>query len=345
MKRPVDALSRRDFLKLAGYGMLGLWLPDLPRFLSQSTFASDLQGRVTYNTLWSYDAPSESAKRVEMYWRDLVIPLSGAAISENEEDYNRVWYAVDEKSYVYSGGVQPVSTLLNQPVSEVPSNGLLGEVSVPFTDAHEEPDADAKVAHRLYYETVHWITQKVVGADGKSWYRLLDDKFNLYYYTPAKYLRIIPDKELAPISPDLPESEKLIDVNLSQQLVLAYEESRLVFAARAATGYQYRSGRWTTPIGQFITSYKRPTRHMAAGDIASNGFDLPGVPWVLYITKSGISLHGTYWHNDYGHPHSHGCINLTPQAAKWLYRWTLPSVEPGKQFAYEYFGTTVRIFE
>ena len=84
---------------------------------------------------------------------------------------------------------------------------------------------------------------------------------------------------------------------------------------------------------------------MAAGDIASNGFDLPGVPWVLYITKSGISFHGTYWHNDYGRPRSHGCINLTPQAAKWLYRWTLPSVEPGKQFAYEYFGTKVLIFE
>ena len=84
---------------------------------------------------------------------------------------------------------------------------------------------------------------------------------------------------------------------------------------------------------------------MAAGDIASNGFDLPGVPWVLYITKGGISLHGTYWHNDYGHPRSHGCINLTPQASKWLYRWTVPSVEFGKQYAYEYFGTAVHIFE
>ena len=110
MELPVGALSRRDFLKLAGYGMLGLWLPDFSRFSPSPTFDSDLQGRVTYNTLWSYAAPSEGAKRVEMYWRDLVIPLSGAAISENEEDYNRVWYAVDEKSYVYSGGVQPVST-------------------------------------------------------------------------------------------------------------------------------------------------------------------------------------------------------------------------------------------
>ena len=292
-----------------------------------------------------YDEPSLQSKRVEMFWRDLIVPLTGAAISEDEEAYNRVWYEVDGKGYVYSGSVQPVNTVLNQPVRDVPPSGLLGEITVPFSDAHEEPDTATKVAHRLYYETVHWITDTATGADGKTWYRLLDDKFDLYYYIPAQHMRLIPEAELAPISPDVPDTEKLIEVHLAQQLVLAFEASRLVFAARAATGGQFRSGRWSTPQGQFITSYKRPTRHMAAGDIASSGFDLPGVPWVLYITKSGISFHGTYWHNDYGHPRSHGCINLTPQAAKWLYRWTSPVVETGKQFAYEYFGTRVLISE
>jgi lipoprotein-anchoring transpeptidase ErfK/SrfK len=346
MDTPLSALSRRDFLKLASYGMLGLSLPDFPLRFSTQPFYADLQGRVIEKSLWMYDEPSSKSKRIEMYWRDLVIAITGAAISDDKDAYNRVWYEVDDgKGYVYSGGIQPVNALLNKPVSEIPPSGLLGEISVPFSDAHEEPGPDSTVAHRLYYETVHWITDAVVGADGQTWYRLLDDKWDLYYYTPAKHLRIIPDDELAPISPDVPDAEKLIEVNLTRQLVLAYESSRLVFAARAATGSQYRSGRWTTPIGQFITSYKRPTRHMAAGDIASNGFDLPGVPWVLYITKSGISFHGTYWHNDYGRPRSHGCINMTPQASKWLYRWTAPTVEPGKQFAYEYFGTKVLISE
>ena len=346
MQPPISALSRRDFLKLAGYGILGLSLPDFSQSTISQTFDIDLQGRVTEKSLWMYAEPSAKSDRIEMYWRDLVIPLTGAAISEDEEAYNRVWYEVEGKGYVYSGGVQPVNTVLNDPVSSVPPNGLLGEISVPFTDAHEEPDTATPVAHRLYYETVHWITDSVVGADGQVWYRLLDDKFNLYYYIPARHIRLIPDEELAPLSPDVPDSQKLIEVNLSRQLVLAYEDSRLVYAARASTGSQYRSGRWTTPIGHFITFYKRPTRHMAAGDIASNGFDLPGVPWVLYVTKSGISLHGTYWHNDYGVPHSHGCINLTPQASKWLFRWTVPTVKSGQPFAYdEYYGTAVHIFE
>ena len=64
---------------------------------------------------------------------------------------------------------------------------------------------------------------------------------------------------------------------------------------------------------------------------------------MLDITESGISFHGTYWHNDFGRPRSHGCINLTAQAAKWLYRWTMPAVHASEQFVYEDRGTKVEI--
>lgn len=345
MASPISALSRRDFLKLAGFGMLGLVLPDFPRNIFPQPFYTNIQGRVIEKSLWMYDEPTLQSNRVEMFWRDLIIPLTGAAISEDDKAHNRVWYEVDGKGYVYSGSVQPVATILNEPISEVPVNGLMGEITVPFSDAHEEPDSGSKVSHRMYYETVHWITSMSVDDDYLTWYRLLDDKWDSFYYIPAKHMRIILDEEISPLSSEIPDSEKLIKVNLADQIVMAYEGTRLVFATRTATGGQFRDGRWTTPQGKFITYYKRPTRHMAAGDIASNGFDLPGVPWVLYITESGISFHGTYWHNDYGRPRSHGCINLTPQASKWLYRWTSPTVEKGKQFAYERFGTRVLISE
>ena len=344
MGSPLNALSRRDFLKLAGYGFLGLSLPNIPLTFNQNYY-SNLQGRVVEKSLWMYDEPSFQAKRIDMFWKDLVIPLTGATISEDENAHNRVWYEVDGRGYVYSGDVQPVSTLLNTPVSEVPRSGLLGEISVPFSDAHVETDTLSDVAYRLYYETVHWITKVITSENGQVWYRLLDDKWNLYYFIPAQHMRIFSNDELAPLSPDVPEVEKWIEVKLEKQLVLAYEGTRLVFAARAATGNKTISRRWTTPTGQFITSFKRPTRHMANGDIASSGFDLPGVPWVLYITQSGISFHGTYWHNDFGRPRSHGCINLTPQASKWLYRWTSPPVELSKQFAFEHYGTKVIISE
>jgi lipoprotein-anchoring transpeptidase ErfK/SrfK len=125
--------------------------------------------------------------------------------------------------------------------------------------------------------------------------------------------------------------------------VLAYEKENLIYAVRASTGVRLNPRKYTTPDGEFITYHKRPTRHMATGDIASNGFDLPGVPWVLYLTEKGVSFHGTYWHNDYGRPRSHGCINLTPQSAKWLFRWTMPTVPFEKEYVYGVVGTRVDI--
>lgn len=322
---------------------MGIFLSDLaPHFPQQDEF-TNLQGRIIDHTVWSYDEPNIKAKRTKLYWHDLVIPITNTTVGDDETAYNRIWYQLENNGYAYSGGIQPVRTILNKPQQEIPTRGVLGEVSVPYTDAYLEADLSSDLVYRLYYETVHWVTKAINGADGSIWYSLLDDKFEQYYYVPAKHIRLIPNEELAPLSPEVPGESKLVEVRLDDQLLLAYENGKVVFATRVSTGVKKMSGKYTTPDRDFITFHKRPTRHMAAGDIASNGFDLPGVPWVLYITKGGISFHGTYWHNDYGHPHSHGCINMTPQAAKWLYRWTLPTVPPEKPLVYGYVGTKVKI--
>jgi len=335
--------SRRDFLKLSGYGLMGVLLPDLSLSLpSQDEFA-DLQGRIIDRILWAFDEPNSKSKRKKLYWHDLVVPITNTTIGDDPSAYNRIWYEVENNGYVYSGSVQPVRTLLNVP-QYISLKGALGEVSVPFTDARLEADANSKVAYRLYYGTVHWIIASAVNpADGSIWYYLLDDKFEQYYYAPGEHIRLIADEELAPLSPNISNDDKRVEVRLDDQLVLAYEKEKIVYATRASTGGRLRSGTYTTPVGDYITFHKRPTRHMAAGDLASSGFDLPGVPWVIYIKENGTSFHGTYWHNDYGHPHSHGCINLTPQAAKWLYLWTTPPVPPDKHLVYGYVGTRVDI--
>ena len=335
-------LSRRDFLKLSGYSLIGMTLPASSLAPQQDEF-SNLQGRIIDRIVWSYEAPDIKSPRKNLYWHDLVIPISNTTTGVDEAAHNRIWYEVEDGSYVYSGAVQPVRTTLNRP-QPISIKGALGEVSVPFTDARLEADSQSDVVYRLYYETVHWVKASAIHPlDESMWYCLLDDKLDQFYYVPAEHIRLIPDLELAPLSEHVPSQDKHIEVRLDEQVVLAYERETLVFATRTSTGGRRRSGTYITPIGDFITFHKRPTRHMAAGDIASNGFDLPGVPWVLYITHSGISFHGTYWHNDFGRPRSHGCINLTPQAAKWLYRWTIPTVAPEKELAYGHMGTKVQI--
>ena len=279
----------------------------------------------------------------------MLVNITNTAISDDTTSHNRVWYEIGtngiREGFLYSGNVQPVKTILNIPPKEIiiPEIGLLAEVSVPFTDAHEEADKNSKAIYRMYYETVHWVKDIVTNKEGQVWYQIHDDKWNKFYYARAEHIRIMSEGELAPISPTVPNKLKKILVQLESQLVTAYEDGQQVFAASASTGGVYRVGTYTTPKGNFTTYYKRPSRHMAAGDIASSGFDLPGVPWVQYITESGISFHGTYWHNDFGRPRSHGCINLTSSAAKWLYRWTMPDVPLEKEFSYGGIGTKVEI--
>jgi lipoprotein-anchoring transpeptidase ErfK/SrfK len=125
--------------------------------------------------------------------------------------------------------------------------------------------------------------------------------------------------------------------------MIAYEFDEPVFMARVASGALFSNGDYTTPLGRHTTFHKRSSRHMARGNLAANGYDLPGVPWNSYITEDGIAFHGTYWHNNFGHPRSHGCINLTPQAAKWVYLWTIPTVPPNEPGIYELTGTVVDI--
>jgi len=334
-----DNLSRRDFLKLGGLGLAGLFAPP---FDFEYPIAS-LQGRVTTRMIWMYNRPSIEGEKVKLCQGDTLLNITNTAVSDDLTTHNRIWYQIGSEGFVYSGNIQPVKTLLNTPLTDIPTRGLLAEVSVPYTDGHTGPKADTEASYRMYYETTHWILSAATDRDGQVWYEVRDDKYNESYYARAEHFHIISEEELAPISPDVPDDQKKIQVKLEEQVLIAYEADNPVFAAPVSTGGIYRVGTYTTPKGSFITYYKRPSRHMAAGDLAASGFDLPGVPWVQYITESGLSLHGTFWHNDFGRPHSHGCINLSMQNAKWLYRWTSPYVALNKELSYGAAGTKVEI--
>jgi lipoprotein-anchoring transpeptidase ErfK/SrfK len=292
-----------------------------------------------------YAEPINTSKFVYSFYRDQVIPITETALGIDEKAKNRIWYKMGN-GYAHSARIQPVRTLLNTPQPNLRPEGMLAEVTVPFTDAHKSPDYASGAVYRLYYETTYWIDQIIWDPAGNGWYRFYDDKRKLNYYAPAAHLRVVPDGDLAPISPTVDSAKKLLTVNLTEEIVTAYEDNKPVFTSLASTGRRSYSIFRTTPLGWHITNHKRLTRHMAAGDPASaEGFDLPGIPWVTYFTKSGVSFHGTYWHNDFGVPHSHGCVNLPPQAAKWVMRWTVPTIPPGQQFVLKDYGTAVNVFE
>ena len=63
-------------------------------------------------------------------------------------------------------------------------------------------------------------------------------------------------------------------------------------------------------------------------DDANGYYAIEDVPWVMFFHK-GYGLHGAFWHRAFGHVRSHGCVNLTPGDAKWLFDWTSPALPPG----------------
>ena len=68
------------------------------------------------------------------------------------------------------------------------------------------------------------------------------------------------------------------------------------------------------------------------------------MPWVSYFTQRAHAFHGAYWHNGFGQIRSHGCVNLTPQDARWIYLWTTPEMRPYNQLQYaETGGTSVDV--
>jgi hypothetical protein len=336
-----NRLTRKDFLNLSGLGLISLAGRQLTPI--KHMYAGQ-QGRVIYENISTYQQPSYESEKIRLHWKDAVFPISAIALGTGEPSHNRIWYKVGNEGYAHSSGIQPVRTETNPIVTEIPEEGLLAEVTVPFTDALWNPGERYHVAYRFYYETTHWIKEVVNGPDGIPYYHILEDKWELSYYVPASHLRVIPPTEISLLSPDVPSYEKRIEVHTNSQIVIAYEYDQPVYMTKASTGGNFKiDGSYETPRGHHITNHKRPSRHMAAGNLAFNGYDLPGVPWIMYITESGIAFHGTYWHNDFGKARSHGCINLPSKAAKWFYRWTLPQVPYHMQSTYNVYGTHVDI--
>jgi lipoprotein-anchoring transpeptidase ErfK/SrfK len=110
--------------------------------------------------------------------------------------------------------------------------------------------------------------------------------------------------------------QKAIVVSISHQMLWAYKGDQVVMSSYVSTG---RAG-FDTPLGSFAVLSKLPSQTME-GVIGGEYYNVPDVPWVLYFTNRGHALHGTYWHDNFGTPMSHGCVNLPLDVAAWLYNW------------------------
>jgi hypothetical protein len=139
------------------------------------------------------------------------------------------------------------------------------------------------------------------------------------------------------------DGKKWIDVSIRRQLLVAYEGKRPVFATLVSTGRGEMGDPEETDAtvrGAFRIASKHVSGTMDGDETAEEAFDLRDVPYIQYFYK-GYALHGAYWHDEFGKVRSHGCINLAPADAAWLFEWTDPPVPEGWHGALSPSGTLV----
>lgn len=330
-RRSTCALSRRDFLKLGATSLgclaFGVHVESAFDIPTENTSYPSRTARVAARHVYAYAQPDPNSQRKYKIRRDTLLHLLEEQISAAGPEHNPLWYRISQW-WVHSGNIQRVEDAhTNEPLKHVPKDGMLGEVTVPFAQTYWRIRNGFWVPmYRLYYNSIHWITDVLESPEGDPWYLLADERLRVRYAAAAQDFRPIEPSELAPISPDIPMEEKRIEVSLSGQHLLAFEGKREVFSAKVSTGKRYME----TPAREFQVDRKYPSRHMGWGALTPDidAYELVGVPWVSFFHRSGIAFHGTFWHNDYGKPTSRGCVNLTPEDALWLFRWSQPSYEP-----------------
>lgn len=135
--------------------------------------------------------------------------------------------------------------------------------------------------------------------------------------------------------------EKWLDVDLDQQVVVAYEGPTPVYATLVSTGI----AKWPTPPGVYRIWVKFAETDMNGQMGDEQPYSVATVPWTMFFAKD-LAFHTAYWHDHFGEPKSHGCINLSPLDARALYFWATPEVPLGWSMAHgivESPGSLVRI--
>lgn len=340
-------LSRRDFLRLGASTFASLALsPFLPAW---GSFEDGEQVRVATVSVSVYREPNDESLIVAQHFRDELVNIY-EEVNSGTPGYNPIWYRV-WGGYMHRGRLQKVKTLFNEPLTAIlEGTRQVAELTVPYTQAMRYTKTYGWQPNlRLYYGSVHWITGIDEGPDGSAWYRIFDELVGFPYHVPAIHLRPIPFDEWSPITPDVPLEQKRIEVNLTTQVLTAYEDDKVVLKTNISSGINTprkdpKALSTKTPSGEFRILSKYPSKHMGNGNLFATpeDYELPGVPWTCFFDERGYAFHGTYWHDNFGTPMSRGCVNMRIDEAKWLFRWVRPLHEPDRIFTPGY-GTLVLI--
>ncbi|RIK32509.1 MAG: hypothetical protein DCC56_01495 [Anaerolineae bacterium] len=349
MKRNHGNVSRRDFLKLAALSAGSLAFRPLAKLSLPEFPQADFLGRITIGKMDLYARPDTNSQIVGALYEDNIVPWNREVVGSMPGRVNQR-FVETPNGFLWGGYVQPVQNQVNIPATSLLQTslgeGMWVEVTVPYVDLIlENPPARApwlqyqlsiNIPPRFYYGQVVWVDQIKADESGQIWYRL-NEKYGSgdIFWGQAETFRPLTVEEVAPISPDVDPAQKRVVVDITRQTLSCFEGDIEVHFAKISSGALWdawgnRVDEWATPVGESPIWRKAISLPLSGGS-ASTGWSLPAVGWVSLFVGTGVAIHSTFWHNNYGEPSSRGCVNASPEDAKWIFRWSLPQVpyDPG----------------
>ena len=358
-------ISRREFLKLGALGIGAAALRPaskaslagnqarLPQFTEGERLgrvAEEMDKFINLRTQPSSEAPlaGEIAGDTVLPWLREVVGYT---------PYRNQRWVETPQGYIWSPLLQPVRNIEHEPLDTLPDYGggpgMWMQVTVPYVEAQLDGGLARgfRVSYlvtnnfpiRFYYGQVMWVDGLRSNDAGETEYhvRELHGSRGDQFWAPAAGFKPIYPEDVSPISPEV--EDKQVVINLARQTMSCYEEGREVYFCRVSTG---RFGEDTeTPTGDYLRIFmKFMSTHMEGGATGA-GYDLSGIGWATFIATGGIAIQSTYWHNNFGERTSAGCVNVTPEDAQFIYRWTSPDVPYYPGMLDSVAGTSVRVIE
>ena len=340
-------ITRRDFLRLASLGAGVLAFRPFNQFALPAFPEGDRLGRIAVGKLDVFASPDGSSQPIGAVYEDNLIIWFREVVGSMPGRTNQR-FVETPNGFIWGGHVQPVRNSPNVAVTSLPitslGSGMWVEVTVPYVDlAIDNPPARApwlqyaasiNLPARFYYSQLVWVNEVRTDETGQVWYRL-NEKYGSgdIFWGQAEAFRPLTAEEMSPIHPEAPD--KRIVVRIGEQTLSCLEGDQEVHFTRISSGALYdawgnRVDAWETPVGESLIWRKAISLPLSGGS-ASAGWSLPAVGWVSLFVGTGVAIHSTYWHNNYGEPSSRGCVNASPEDAKWIFRWCLPQVpyDPG----------------
>jgi hypothetical protein len=244
------------------------------------------------------------------------------SLAEKMTDAGKTWWRTSRGGYV------PGDAAYLYEAKDFHGQALGDDITFPVgfvmgksATVYELDEGDALKRVATYEPRTFVDVDAEVELKGKTYLRLQDGRL------------IAKDKvrlaELQPLPEGLATWERWIDVSLSKQMLVAYEGERPAYVTLVSTGKKGPAEEpFETPTGRWRIRSKHVSTTMDGSSAADGNYSIMDVPWTMFFEGS-YALHGAFWHASFGYVRSHGCVNLGPSDARWLFYWTTPFLPEG----------------